>query len=138
MKHGSGDSAPPCESCEFMTLCASKKLACRQFVGWFNAEGRYSDQERKPNRLDFHRVNDDRINIHQLRDRVGEIRRVAKSQGRDPTYSEISAAIGLDVDAVAELVVRYARKQGMRVSSVAVDDRRSRSVAAAEDSPVNA
>ncbi len=131
------DQDPPCETCDFAVVCGSARLACRQFVAYFNSDARYAERERRPNRLDYLLVHMD-LNVHELRDRIGEIRRETRAQGRDPTYSELSAALGIDADAVAELVVRYARKQGMRVKSVAIDDRSQRGVEDIEDSSVNA
>lgn len=112
----------PCERCDFQSLCASKVLACRQFVSWTNADSKYALRERRPNRLDYYLLGDE-LNIQQLKAVVARVRRVARREERMPTYSEIAAAAGIDSDAVAELVTIYARKQGMREAGVAFDDR---------------
>lgn len=131
------DQDPPCDSCQFKLACGSANLACRQFVAYFNSDVRYAERERRPNRLDYCLVHMD-LNVHELWATIGNVRRAARAEGRDPTFTELSAALGIDTEAVSELVLRYARRQGMRVSSVAVDDRCQRGVADSKDSSVNA
>ena len=116
----------PCQSCELATVCRSAMLACRQYVAHFNNEADYAAQERRPNRLDYLLAHSEGLNVHELRERVADMKRQAKEAGETLTYSRIAISLGIDPDGVAELVQRYASKQGMRVTSVATDDRAMR------------
>lgn len=123
----------PCDDCEHRVRCGREKLACQQYVSFFNPRGDYTRFPRIPSRVDYLRAHDDLI-VHECYKVIAEVRRRARAEGRIPTVDEMMRGLKLDKAATVELLFRYMLRQGM-TGDVATDDGSS---GTAQGSPVDA
>lgn len=126
----------PCDDCENRIRCAREKLACQQYVSFFNPRGDYTKFPRIPSRVDYLRAHTD-LRLHDCYKIIAEVRRKARAEGRMPTLAEMMDGLGLDKTATVELLEKYMARQGM-TGDVATDDGAAGSGPHAQDSSVNA